>query len=327
MTLLANFYGRIGSLMPGRYISHITNILQFSGKRKIKAQEYLGSTMIFSLLISSAVLIIPYAIKVQFTSAYFIYAALVFILAEYLSYFVLYLGLEDYTKRIELMLPDFLRLTAANIRAGMTPFQAIKLAARPEFGPLSEEVAYVTVRGLGTESFSDLLLNMNNHIKSESLDRVLRLFSSTVKSGGHLAQILEESSLYIEEKRRLKKELSTITKSYSMFIMFSVVIISPFLLAISIQFLTMVINIQKIAPMSGSEVAGFGGTIAITVDFLRTGALVFLITTGILASMLTGIINQEKLQYGLKYSLIICTLAVGSFFLANKIIGSMFGAG
>ncbi|MEK6967879.1 MAG: type II secretion system F family protein [Nanoarchaeota archaeon] len=223
------------------------------------------------------------------------------------------------------MLPDFLRLIASNIRSGMTPFQALKLAARPEFGPLKDEVDYITIRGLGNENFQDLVVAINKHIRSESLDRALKLFSSTLKSGGHLAQVLEESTTYIEEKRRLKKELSTITKSYSVFIMFSVVILAPFLLSISIQFLTMVTAIQSIT--KGSEsIAGFGGQISITVGFLRICALIFLVATGIFSSMLVAVIKQEKIQYGFKYALLIVSLSLVSFFIANNVIKSMFAS-
>jgi len=317
-------YKRIGAALPANYRAEISRIFAHSGKKTIDVDEYLGSITIFSILVGLIFIIVPFVFQLDyriFIAALSIPAVL---LIHYLNYLFAYIGLEDYTRRIEDVLPDFLRLVSSNIRSGMTPFQALKLAARPEFGPLKDEVEYVTIRGLGNENFQELVMAINKHMSSESLDRVLKLFSSTIKSGGHLAQILEESSVYIEEKRRLKKELSTITKSYAIFIMFSVVIIAPFLLSISIQFLSMVTSIQSLT--EGAEnVAGFGGTVSISVDFLRIGALVFLIITGIFPSMLVAVINQEKMQYGFKYALVIVTLSVISFFGANTIIKSMFG--
>ncbi len=325
MARLAKLYRRIGGVMPRPYQDTIRVMFAHSGKRHLDVDEHLGSVMLFSIVVSAVVPLVPFAISKQFNLLWVAGMLPVIALVHYLAYLLVYIGLEDYTKRIEDVLPDFLRLVASNIRSGMTPFQALKLAARPEFGPLKDEVEYVTIRGLGNENFQELVLDINKHISSESLDRVLKLFSSTLKSGGHLAQILEESSNYIEEKRRLKNELETITKSYTIFIMFAVVILAPFLLSISTQFLSMVISIQRVTSGSAS-VAGFGGKINITVAFLRVCSIVFLIGTSLLASMLMAVIKQEKMQYGFKYVLIIVTLSLAAYFGAQNIIGSMFGS-
>ena len=48
--------------------------------------------------------------------------------------------LEAKAKFMEKVLPDALQLMSSNLRAGMTPERALLLAARSEFGPLSDEI-------------------------------------------------------------------------------------------------------------------------------------------------------------------------------------------
>src|SRR3989338_1305476 len=50
--------------------------------------------------------------------------------------------------------PGFLLLVSSNINAGMTPFNSFQVAARPEFGPLAEEIKYAVSKSLGTTSFN-----------------------------------------------------------------------------------------------------------------------------------------------------------------------------
>ncbi|MEE9525829.1 MAG: type II secretion system F family protein, partial [Candidatus Woesearchaeota archaeon] len=207
------------------------------------------------------------------------------------------------------------------------PFQAMKLAARDEFGPLKEEIEYATTKALGTESFSEALLSMAKRIKSPILDRAMKLFSASMKSGGHLAQLLEDLANDIAETRALKKELITNTKMYSMLIMFMVVIGAPLLLAVSIHFIKIISGMQA---TTGAAEAGFGmaaliGTISLTPGFLTKLSVVILFITSLLASMLMGVIAEGKEKYGLKYAPLVITGSLIVFVISQYIISGFLG--
>jgi pilus assembly protein TadC len=258
------------------------------------------------------------------------YSILTFIGVEIMTYLLLYFKVEDRTKRVERVLPDMLQLLSSNIRVGMTPFQALKLAARKEFGPLEEEIRHATARSLGTESFAQTLLGMSKRIKSDMLERAMKLFGTAMHSGGHLAPLLEELAKDIGETQALKKELVTNTKTYSSFIMFTIVVGTPLLLAISIHFITVITGLQaQTSTATASFGLGFlGGKVAITVDFLIKVSIVMLTLTGLLAGMLLGVITEGKAKFGLKYAPIIIGGSLIAFvilrILVTRYVGTLF---
>ena len=241
----------------------------------------------------------------------------------FISYLLIYFKVEDRTRRIESYLPDFLQLISANISAGMTPFQALKVSARPEFGPLKEEIDRVTVKALGMESFSEALTDINKRIRSDSLKRSLQLFTSSMKAGGKLAHLLEELSTDISQTNSLKKELNTTTKSYVLFILFIILLGMPLLLAISLHF------IESINTISLWQEPGFGFSSlsnkdTISIEFLTKISFVTLILTSVFSSMLLGAIKEGKLKYGLRYSLFMIIGSLIMFLAVRTLVGKIF---
>ncbi|MAG47596.1 hypothetical protein CL617_03245 [archaeon] len=303
------FYTSLSRIIPLKYRELFSELLTYAGESRYSAEHYIGSTLFLSLLLFVIFVLANWSLYGKFGGVFLIYGILAFIVVQFIAYLLIFFKAEDRTRRIENYLPDFLQLMSANIRAGMTPFQALKVSARPEFGPLKEEIDKVTVKALGVGSFSDALININKRIKSDILSRVLKLFTSSMKSGGKLASLLEELSIDISQTNSLKKDLSTTTKSYVMFILFIVLIGMPMLLAISLHFLESVsaINISGDVGFGFSSLSSDGG---ITVSFLSNISAVVLIVTSILSSGLIGVIGAGKIQSGLRYSIFVI---LGSF--------------
>jgi len=327
MNLLDRFYLGIAKLFPAKYKIHFKQLTIYAGEQ-FNVDIYLGKWSIIALLGFIAASLVPTAFSQEFAFKYLGFSFLVFLLVEATSYLIIYFKAEDRTKRVEAVLPDALQLIGANVRAGMTPFKALKLAARKEFGPLQDEINHVTARALGTESFSDIMLKMSDRIRSELLRRAVELFTTAMRSGGHLATVLEELAKDIDETRSLKRELVTNTKMYISLIMFSVILGAPMLLAISIQFTEIISDMQT---SSGVSDVGFGmgflaGEIAITADFLTKIAGGMLILTSLLASMLLGSIQEGKPQYGFRYAPPIVIGTFIAFVIFRVVIASFFGS-
>ncbi len=222
------------------------------------------------------------------------------------SYTLLFLQIEDRKNRVEHVLPDALQMIGANLRAGMTPISALRAAAKPELGPLEEEIKYATAKSLGTGSFTDAIGGMSDRLQSEIFSRSVALFKASLKAGGHLADLLENAADDIRNTQELKRELVSSTQMYVLFILFTIIIGTPLLLAVSLQFVSMVTNLQRTTGAGGMP-AEMGSSLVslkspLSLEFLQNASLSIIIITSLLASMLIGVIREGKELSGLKYA-------------------------
>ncbi|MCX8195204.1 MAG: type II secretion system F family protein, partial [Candidatus Micrarchaeota archaeon] len=220
-----------------------------------------------------------------------------------LIYMHLYYLIAERTQRVEKVLPDFLLMVAANLRSGMTPFAAFQASARPEFGPLQTEIALVSNRSLGSESFSEALRGLTENIDSPMLRRMVSFFENELRSGGKLAHLLETSAEEIRETEEVRRQMIIAAKSYAIFLGFILVFGLPLLLAISNQFLFIFTRFEVFSgadATSSTMLAGFSQPkIKIDANFIDQMAYLIIIGTSILTSILIGLISEGKLLYGL----------------------------
>ena len=114
---------------------------------------------------------------------------------------IVYYKQKDRTERIEQALPDMLQLIASNLRAGMTPYHAMKLASRDEFGPLKEEMDYATTKALGIENFAEEMFvsHMQLHRKIKALTGLSSSrFIRTIRIN-HAAKLFKQGEGYVTE--------------------------------------------------------------------------------------------------------------------------------
>ncbi|MFH0970148.1 MAG: type II secretion system F family protein [Candidatus Diapherotrites archaeon] len=239
----------------------------------------------------------------------------------------LYYVIENRRRKVEEILPDFLLLVAGNIRAGMTSFSAFKSSLRPEFGALSDEVRHVTSRSLGTGSFTTALMQVSENVESQSLSESVRFFVQASRSGGKVAQLLENTSNDLRRTQDLKKELESSTRTYIIFVAFVMVIATPLLMAVSVAFVELITRIQSQSSIGGAAGGlGFlGGMLTITPAFLEGMALILLIGNSILAGFFMGTIGKNKPLLGLRFSPIMFAVSVIVFWLAQGMLAGLLG--
>jgi len=324
MKLIDRFYLNFARFFPKIYRNHLKKQFIYAGL-KLEPDTWLGSLNILTILMVIIIVILPWSIFKYFKINYLIIAISLFFIIHLIAYLVIHFKVEDRTKRIDEVLPDFLQLISANLIAGMTPFQALKHSSRKEFGPLKEEIDYAVSRALGTESFIEGLLTITRRVKSEIFERSMKLFTTAMKSGGRLATLLSELSRDIAETRSLKKELVTNTKTYTAFIMFTIVFGTPLLLSISIRFIEMITAIQAKVPENIGYGVGFLiGEVSITAPFLTKISIVLLILTSLLASMLMGVIKDGKARSGLRRFPFIAIACLIVFVITRTLISTKF---
>ncbi len=328
MNIKDRIYRNLIKVYPKKYRKSVEQLLMYAGEDKKNVASMFAPAIVFNILL---VIIIIKGQQIFFpvNKVEGIVAAFAVVLLYQLF---LYLGIffkaDKRTRQVEDSLPDALQLMASNLNAGMTPFQAMKVAARDEFGALKDEFDYATTKALGTESFAHALLNIGKRVNSPVLERAMKLISSALKSGGHLAILLEDLAEDIAETKSLKNEMITNTKTYSMFIMFTIIVGAPLLLAISVHFVQIVTDMKSSANISASEfgLEFLSMDLGLTPEFLTKMAVVILFVTSLLACMLFGVIQTGKEKYGFKFAPMV-VMASLILFAVSKILIAKFFAG
>ncbi|MFW6013747.1 MAG: type II secretion system F family protein [Nanoarchaeota archaeon] len=311
-------------LVPANLREKYKLILKLTGK-KTCYKKRIGTIFLLTAAIFLFNLFLAYFLLFE----HFILAAIapVFLFPVFLvfDYLILFLEAEDRKHRVENILPDFLHLFSSSLRAGLTPYQALKSSAREEFGPLKDEIDIATTKALGSEGFEKALFEMKDTFDSRLIDKVVNLFITSLYTGSHMAELMEETARDMAETRNLKKELNTGTKTYTMFILFTVVIGSPLLFAISLQFIDMVEDMADPGSVGDDFDMGLtAGEIPVSAEFMFWLAISLLISTSIFSSILIGVIKEGNKKYGLRYAPFIGVVAIGVFFLARFIVSGMF---
>lgn len=208
----------------------------------------------------------------------------------------------------------------------MTPFNATKNSCREEFGPLAEEMKVITTMSMGTTSFSESLKMMSEKVDSRILKETVSFLAESIKSGGKLADLLEASSEDISQTQEMKKEMISGTKMYAMFVLFVIVIATPLLMSISVQFLEMITSIQTDQTVAGQGSLNLGflsSQLAITTEFMQNISIVLLFGNAILSSLFVGVLTERKAKLGIKYSPIIFIVSLIVFIAFKTIISGI----
>ncbi|MFH1663270.1 MAG: type II secretion system F family protein [archaeon] len=313
---------RLSELVPEKKRKLVSARLDFAGISQ-DTDTWLGKRLMLAVLFFLIGFLMPLSLGrfIEFTEiglqflAGIIFGIIFFATTLFLYYLHLEYQIDDRRKRVESVLPDFLLLVASNLRSGMTPFYAFKSSSREEFGPLAEEIKTVTAKSLGIESFSGSLKELAKKIDSRILSESVSFFSESLKSGGKLANILEASAEDISKTDELKKEMISGTKMYVMFVLFVIIVATPLLMSISVQFLEMISSIQAQQTTTGTINVGFlSSELLITPDFMQKMALVLFFGNAILSSLFIGVLTERKPQLGIKYFPVIFIASVILFF-------------
>ncbi|MFB6088882.1 MAG: type II secretion system F family protein [Candidatus Aenigmatarchaeota archaeon] len=325
---MRKIYETFGEIVP--YTDSLEDILNYAGLYETSALRFSG----FMLLYSIAVGITSFSLSfILFGPLLSIPIGIIgFVGFQGLVYIILVLTADSRAGTVEEILPDALLLMAANIRAGMSMDRAIWLSARPEFGPLEEEIKRVGRKVFSGTTMEKALLDMNTRIKSDIMDRAVRLITEGIKSGGEMAHLLEETASDIRNSQAMQKEVKSNVMMYSMFIIFASVLGSPLLFSISLYFVETTNELWG-AQMSGSQ-KGFekmGGFIKmegpqITVGELQLFSIACILLTTVSGSLLIGLIQNGESKTGLKYAPIMAGGGLAVFFISKFLVSSIFGA-
>ena len=224
------------------------------------------------------------------------------------------------------MLPDFLQLTSANIRAGMTIEKALWYAVRPRFGVLAREIETVAKDTMGGKDLKDALKTFSEKYDSDVLKKSVALLTEGIEAGGEIGSLLNKIALNIQESKVMRKEMAANVTTYVIFISFATIAAAPFLFALSAQLIGIIKGLTStMGPTAsyGFAISFTGGGITPT-DF-KIFAVISLLITSFFSSVIIATIKKGDVKSGIKYIPIFMVSTIILFFLANWVLSSLLG--
>ncbi len=320
----SKIYNSIGDKFPTGIHKYLETKLRYAGV-EANTLIWIGERALLIILFSIAGFMGYLDLDKNYVNALAIFILLL-VLFSVLIYINLFFMVVGRTNKVEKSLPDFLMLIVSNLHAGMTPFAAFVQAARPEFGPLYYEVKEAAARVGGKRSLDAALMTLSNRFDSEVFRKTVNLFLKGIKAGGQLGKLLAANAEEIRKIQDLRAELISTTQTYTVFLAFIVVIVMPFLLGVSANFLSTFISIksQVGVPQDGAKaISIFSGNIGVTPQQMQIIAITALSITCLIASMFMGVVRNGKPLYGLKYYPFLIAAALIFFFITQAIIGNV----
>jgi len=247
-----------------------------------------------------------------------------------IAYVALLLMADSRRRKVEEVLPDFLSLSASNVRAGMTIDQAMWYAAKPEFGILSIEVATVAKKTFGGVPFNQSIDYLSERFNSKSIRRSVALIKQGMASGGQLADILERTADDTRQMEVLKKDISASLLMYVIFIVFAGAIGTPFLFAVSGKLVAILEGVFATLPTqpAGSSLGGYA-SFAVPTKPAVTSSDFFLFTllscamTAIFSSLIIGVISRGSKRDGVPYIPFLLLASLLIFFVMGFVLDRM----
>jgi len=248
-------------------------------------------------------------------------------------FFRIYLDLLMFRRKlsVEEVLPDFLQLTSANLRAGMPIDRALWFAVRPRFGVLAKEIEDVAKRTLAGESLDQALLNFARKYDSNILSRSIYLLNEGMEAGGDVGDLLNKIAINITEMRGMRKEMAANVMTYVIFISFASMVAAPALFGLSSELLTIVQSIAKDVASSGGSAAMSGGiSINIKEDTIKLTdykifAYLCLAISSTFSAIIVSTIKKGNVKEGLQYIPIFVFVSVIVYTIASFLLGGMLG--
>jgi pilus assembly protein TadC len=313
-------FRRVGAALPKALLAFFSVKLRVAGIRK-DVRVWAGARALLafffgSLLLSLYLVVInPIATPPSIAISFSLFSG-GFFFVVFVSYLQLYYNIVNRTTQLEKVLPDFLLLTVSNLRAGMSPFASFVHGARAEFGPFYDELRQSAARSGGKSPLSEALSEVSSKFDSPIFLRIVSLFSKGLRSGGHLAKLLTSIAQDVRRIQDLRAELTSSTRTYTIFLGFILVIIMPFLLSISTHFVTVFIKINKESISgnipSSANLQMFSGHMLITASDMVLISTLIIIINSFFVSTLIGVITRGRALYGVKYFPL---LAIGSLIM------------
>ncbi len=290
-------------------------------------------------LLASAYLIYYFSVTYGITwgtvaVSMFVLWVFAFVLLIFALWIVFYItvDLKIFRRKVDIeeVLPDFLQLTASNIKAGMTVDKALWFAVRPRFGVLAKEIETVAKETMSGADLKFALQKFAGRYDSVILKRAVSMLNEGIEAGGEIGDLLNRIAMNIQEQKSLMKDMSANVTTYVIFITFASVVAAPFLFALSGVLIGVVQNLGS--ALGGATSAA--STVGIPLKFSGTGvsqsdfkifASFSIVITSFFSAIMISTIKKGNAKSGVKYIPIFIAVSLTLYFVAQIVAGKLIG--
>jgi len=248
-------------------------------------------------------------------------------------------------KRYEEGFPAFLRDIAESQRAGLSMIQAIRLASKSDYGPLSDEIRKMNAKLSWNIPVEKVLKDFSKKLKrSRIIVRSIMIMEEANKSGGNVEDTMDSLANNIAMIREVQDEKGMLMHQqvlmmYAIFFIF---------LGISIALIKFLIPMLQTQPLSIGVMQGFSsnpcficieggeGCIGCEVFFAVSSSLgfgerenptayykalffVMIVIQGFFSGLIAGQVGSDSVVAGLRHSMIMLLIGVFTFIFVIKI--------
>lgn len=278
------------------------------------------------IIVSFALYVLGFKYYIDFGAG--IGAGAIFVVVVYM---ILEYMIDGRKTKVEDMLPDYLQITSANLRSGIALDRAMLLAARPEFGFLSEDVKDMNRRIFGGENFDVALRNLASKYRSYQLSHAVRMILESLRYGGAMADLIEQISKDMRAQQMTQKEVSGQLFMYSIFIAFAGLIAAPVLYGLTAQMIVVTDAVWK-----GILAQNPGGLPSTGISFLKPSppkitptqyhnfSIAAIVVICGFASLIMSAISSGSAIKGIKYLPVFIIIGIIIFIIVQTLIAGIF---
>ncbi|MFH0868855.1 MAG: type II secretion system F family protein [archaeon] len=319
-------YRQIAKVYPAKFREWVKEQIIIT-ELKVDADVFVGFVLAFGLGLAFA---LAFDLYVFMQTPLYVVFPIAYVLSQVAVFGRLMLSADGKRKFVESVLPEALQMMATNIKSGLTTDRALLMSARPEFGVLAKEIRAVGKEVVMGKALEEALIDMTKKIRSDIFDRTISLIVEGMKSGGKLAELLEQTAKDLQDQQILQKEIAANVGTYALFIFIAAAVGAPLLFGMS-SFIVQVLTNQMSMATPTSGVPVFGSTAMASSGpkldymFVVYFSVTLITIIGAFAGMMMGIIKEGKEKAGLKYAPIILSIALSLFYAVRVVMTSSFG--
>lgn len=317
--------------LVGRNVSRsISSELDLSGL-KMSVNDFLGIAIVgwFVVLVagSFAALIL---LNLEFALS-FLVGVLLSTVFEVSLYSILELKIEGRKDFVENVLPDYLQLTSANMRSGVSLSRAMIMAVRPEFKYFGDDINILGRQLYAGDTMPNAFRQLANKYRSVTLRRTVRVILEAEQYGGGLADLLNQIGKDLRGQHMVQKEVSGQLFMYTIFIAFAALVGAPTLYGLTNQMIGVTTKIW-----SQINVGGISSTPALGISFIKLSkpqitpeayyifSLIAIILITGFGSFIISAISTGRAIKGVRYLPIFILCGIAIFFIVSAVMSGLF---
>jgi archaeal flagellar protein FlaJ len=322
-------FERLVSRSVGRFLSRE---LDLSGL-KMDVESLLRIIIVGAIAIFVGVSFLMYVFGFGFLidAAAGIGSAVIFI---FIIYMILEYKIDGRKTKMEEMLPDYLQIASANLRSGIALDRSLLLAARPEFGFLSEDVKEMNRRIFSGENLDSGLREFAARYRSYQLNHAVRMILESLRYGGAIADMIEQIAKDLRNQQMMQKEVGSQLFMYSIFIAFAGLVAAPVLYGLTAQMIKVTYTVWGGILKQG----GLGNFQSVGLSFLKPSppkvtpseyfnfSIVAIIVICGFASLIMSAISSGSAIKGIKFLPIFIIIGIVIFLLVQHAIAAVFAS-